>query len=57
MSLGYLASEKIKAHEEAQDTKITAAADLTKIEGYDLTKTMTLKISGGKIQWVEDSDL
>lgn len=57
MSLGYVASKEIEAHEKAQDTKITAAADLTKIEGYDLTKTMTLKISGGKIQWVEDSEL
>lgn len=57
MSLGYVASKEIKTHEEAQDAKITAAVDLTKIEGYDLTKTMTLKISGGKIQWVQDSDL
>lgn len=37
---------------EIADAK--AAADLTKITGYDKTKTQTLKNDAGTLKWVTD---
>ena len=53
MSLDFKASEKFNK----LDSEIASAKslpDLTKISGYDATKTQTLKNDNGTLKWVTD---
>ena len=53
MSLDNNAANKFAELDEGI-AQAKAAADLTKISGYDKTKTQTLKNDSGTLKWVTD---
>ena len=55
MSLDNNAANKFAELDEGI-AQAKAAADLTKISGYDKTKTQTLKNDSGTLKWVTDEE-